>query len=135
MSNILPKRMFSYGTLSSLKLIERHWGSWTAGLFKKSKASKGTVAGILYQGKYPSLKKGSGSVHGTLYDFTDLPDKDWEDVVKTVDYIESNGSYYTRKVAQVNTKSGVVEAWVYFFNHKCSEENLVKSGRYEDISF
>lgn len=129
------KRMFAYGTLSSLDTIERYWG-WVLDFFNKSKVlPESTIEGILYQESYPCAKDGKGTIYGTLYDFTNMEQEEWDRLVKSVDAIEGNGSLYTRKVVPVTTKDGITKAWVYFYNYECNPANQVKSGKWEDWKY
>ncbi len=119
-------RVFVYGTLQ--KGLVRHYALEQANFL-----GYGTIKATLYDlGSYPGIKEGDFDVYGELYEVD-------ETILKELDKIEAyypefpEKSHYIRKEVQVKMQidDSIQTAFVYYYNGKVDESNLIPSGNYK----
>ena len=110
--------LFVYGTLRS--------GQFRNDVLGNSKlVGTGITNGVLYDlGPFPGAKfSGKKSLTGDVYEIN-------QETLSTLDFIESNGYLFERKIVHVLVNNEYRECWAYEFLPNVKEEMIVKTGDY-----
>jgi gamma-glutamylcyclotransferase (GGCT)/AIG2-like uncharacterized protein YtfP len=122
--NDAPSKVFVYGTL--MREYSRHH-VLADGIFDGEASTDGRLISL---GEYPALIGGTGTVHGELYAFIDLPAAlDVLDEVEDFDPANPEGSEFVRDALRVRRDDGTeIQAWVYVYNRPHESAPMVPSG-------
>lgn len=116
--------IFVYGTLRSDFVPRRAVLDRVLGMMTYIGAGA-ISAGMYDMGSYPAIVEGEGMVEGELYSLSDT-----NEVLRELDYFESNGSLYERVVTPVVCIGKEYQAWVYWYLGDVSKVNKIKETSY-----
>ena len=111
-ADITPQSMFVYGTL------RRDMGYPLLTPHEPIPIGVGSTPGKMFSlGGYPgAIPSDESVIQGQLLSYEHLNEKEWNEVLKVVDYYE--GSSYEREIVEVSLSDGTItEAWMYFNIH------------------
>ena len=116
--------VFVYGTLMQGFAGHHHM---SGGRFEGDAAADGRLISL---GEYPAFVEGSGTVHGELYTFDDLPAAlDVLDEVEEFDPADPDSSEYVRDARTVRRGDGTqLLAWLYVYNRPHEGALFIESG-------
>ena len=130
LTDLLPKRMFVYGTLRTDLYHRTNFMGLPIGF--------GLTPGVMYSlGGYPGVVPGNPGdrVFGQVLTFDHHTDEEWRTILHSTDRYEGTPTLYHRRVVEVTMRDGPpVDAHMYFFSQSDYLEKfaIIPSGDWAD---